>query len=125
MSRLLGCDIAKLPIKYLGIPLCAKPKRNEMWKPILDKIERKLSMWKIKFLSKVSRLVLIKSVFNSTRLYYLGLFKMSKVVAKKVMAPQCRFFMLLVKWSLIQELKEKGGLGIGDLVVKNSALLFE
>ena len=89
-------------MKYLGIPLGANPKRIETWKPIIDRIEKKLSTWKGRILSKASRLVLIKSVLNSLPLYYLGLFKMPSEVAKKIVSVQRKFF-----WG-----KADGGSGI-------------
>ena len=46
-------------------------------------LEKKLSRWRANLLSKAGRLVLIKIVLNSLSLYYLGLFKMPKAVAKK------------------------------------------
>ena len=62
---MLGCCVADLPIKYLGIPLGANPRRKETWKPIIEKIEKKLSGWRASLLSQAGRLVLIKSVINS------------------------------------------------------------
>ena len=145
VNNILGCGIGKLPMKYLGIPLGANPKRIETWKPIISRIEQKLARRKTKFLSKAGRLVLIKSVLNSLPLYYLGLFKMPSGVAKKIIAMQRGFLwgendgsngMALASWSQIQKPKEHGGLGVGDLfiknilgvgdlVIKNSTLLFK
>ena len=31
----------------------------------------------------------------------------------------------LVKWEIVQKPKKEGGLGVGDLVIKNAALLFK
>ena len=59
---------------------------------------------------------------------------MPKVVARKIINLQRRFFwfsdarrrgILLVAWETIQKLKELGGLGVGDLVIKNAILLFK
>ena len=49
----LGCIIASLPLKYLGIPLGANPKHLETWKLILNKIpkKKKLSGWKASLIS--------------------------------------------------------------------------
>ena len=33
--------------------------------------------------------------------------------------------MALVRWELVQQSKEKGGLGVGDIEVKNAALLLK
>ena len=134
MCGILGCSNGRLPMKYLGIPLGANPKRVETWKPIINRIERKLSAWKMKILSKARRLVLIKSVLSSLPLYLLGLFKMPSEVAKKMISLQRKFFggkpgggsgIPLVSWEVIEKPKNDGGLGVGNLVVKNSAPLFK
>ena len=39
----LGCLVTSLPIKYLDIPLGANPRHLETWKPIIEKIKKKLS----------------------------------------------------------------------------------
>nr|XP_025628468.1 uncharacterized protein LOC112721637 [Arachis hypogaea] len=134
MCQLLGCQEATLPVKYLGISLGANPRLVKTWKPILDKIEEKLSLWKAKVLSKAGKLVLIKSVINSLPIYYLSLYKMPSAVARRIITLQMRFLwgkddgqpgMALVKWELVQAPKKLGGLGVGDAVIRNTALLFK
>ena len=121
-------------MKYLGTPLGVNSKRIDTWKPIINRIENKLSTWKCKFLSKPGRLVHIKLVLNSLPLYYLGLLKMPKVVARKIIALRSQFFwrtndggkgISMVKWSLIQEPKQLGGLGVEDPFAENMTLLFK
>ncbi|XP_016165058.1 uncharacterized protein LOC107607644 [Arachis ipaensis] len=134
MCYLLGCKRDALPVKYLGISLGAKPRLVKTWKPIIDKVEEKLSLWKAKVLNKAGKLVLIKSVLNSLPVYYLSLFKMPKAVAEKLISLQRRFLwsteegrngMALVKWEVVQAPKKLGGLGVGDAMVRNAALLFK
>ncbi|XP_016177607.1 uncharacterized protein LOC107619884 [Arachis ipaensis] len=131
---LLGCKQAGLPIQYLGISLGANPRLVKTWKPIIDKAEKKLSLWKAKVLNKAGKLVLIKSVLNSLPIYYLSLYKMPKAVTDKLIALQRRFMwcredgsyeMPLVKWEVVQAPKKAGGLGVEDAVLRNTALLFK
>ncbi|XP_072076501.1 uncharacterized protein [Arachis hypogaea] len=84
MCRLLGCKDAYLPDRYLGISLGANPKLVKTWKPVIDMVEEKLSLWKAKSLNKAGKLVLIKPVLNSLPIYYLSLYKMPKAVAEKI-----------------------------------------
>lgn len=79
-----GCLSASLPITYLGIPLGANPRKITTWRPIIEKVEKKLSGWRSHLLSKTGKLVLIKTILNTVPLYYLGLFKMPKAIAKKL-----------------------------------------
>ncbi|XP_016186341.1 uncharacterized protein LOC107628050 [Arachis ipaensis] len=88
---LLGCKQAALPIRYLGISFGANPRLVKTWKPIIDKVEEKLSLWKVKVLNKADKLVLIKLVLNSLPIYYLSLYKMPKAVANKLIALQRSF----------------------------------
>nr|XP_025647281.1 uncharacterized protein LOC112742257 [Arachis hypogaea] len=52
MCCVLGCKEASIPVKYLGISLGANPRLVKTWKPIIDKVEEKLSLWKAKVLNK-------------------------------------------------------------------------
>nr|XP_029151642.1 uncharacterized protein LOC114925980 [Arachis hypogaea] len=117
-----------------GYSLGANPKRVKTWKPVIDKVEEKLSLWKAKVLNKAGKLVLIKSVLSSLPIYYLSLYKMPKSVAEKLISLQRQFLwssdggkqgLPLVKWEVIMAPKKEGGLGVGDAVIRNTALLFK
>ena len=83
LKKSMECEVSALLITYLGIPLGANSRRVATWKPILNKIEKKLSCWKAKMLSKAGRLVIIKAMLDNLPICYLGLFKMPKMVAKR------------------------------------------
>ena len=83
-SAWLKCNVMKLPITYLGIPLGANPRKVSTWKPVVEKNEKRLAIWKANTLSRARRLELIKAVLNNLPLYYLSIFKIPKVVAKKI-----------------------------------------
>ena len=137
ISRLkarLGCLVVSLPTTYLGIPLGANRNRVATWKPIIDKIEKKLSWWRTNLLPKAGRLVLIRIILNSPPNYYLSLFKMSKAISKKIISLQSKFFwcknnekrgIATVSWNQIQMPKEARGLGVGDILIKSAAILFK
>ena len=100
----------------------------------IGKIEKRLAIWKAKFLLRVGRLTLIKSVLNNMPLYYMGLFKVLKAIVKRIIqiqriffwvGDQCRKGVPLMAWETLQKPKHLGGLGVGDLVIKNAALLFK
>ena len=48
----IKCGLAKLPVTYLGIPLGANPRKILTWKPIIEKVEKRLAMWKANTLLK-------------------------------------------------------------------------
>ena len=51
VAEYFNCLVDKLPIKYLGMPLGANPKRAATWEPIIDKVKKRLSSWKRRYLS--------------------------------------------------------------------------
>jgi len=133
-ANLIECKLVQLPMTYLGIPLGASMRKRASWQCIIDKIHKKLQTWKCCCLSRAGRVVLVKSVLNSLPIYYLSLFRMPKKVAQEIIRLQRKFLwggnkegrpMALVKWELVQLSKEKGGLGVGDIEVKNAALLLK
>lgn len=126
------CWIAKLPIKYLGISLGANPRSMKTWEPIIQRFKEKAT-WKAKILSHAGRLQLVKSVLNNIPMYYLGIFRMPKKVQKRLIQIQRRIFWAgngekrgipLIKWEIVQKAKSMGGLGVGDMALKNAAMLF-
>jgi len=133
-AKVLECSLVQLPMMYLGIPLGASMRKSASWQCIIDKIHKRLQSWKSSCLSRTGRLVLVKAVLNCLPIYYLSLFKLPKKVANDIIRLQRKFLwggnregnhMALVKWEVVQLRKEYGGLGVGDIVVKNAALLFK
>ncbi|XP_028069533.1 uncharacterized protein LOC114272061 [Camellia sinensis] len=51
LAAKLNCLHQKLPLKYLGLPLEANPRRRRTWQPVLDKCKQRLASWKRRFLS--------------------------------------------------------------------------
>ena len=134
VAKMLECTTIQLPFTYLGIPLGANMRKASSWQIIIDKVQRKLSSWRCSSMSRGGRLTLIKSVLNCLPLYYMSLFKVPRKVADDIIRLQRKFlwsgdkkgrFMPLVKWEVVMKQKSKGGLGVGDIAVKNAALLFK
>ena len=130
----LQCGLVELPITYLGVPLGANMNRSTSWQPIIERIQQRLSSWKASCLSRAGKLTLIKAVLSSLPVYYLSIFRMPKKVAIEINRIQRRFlwcskhegkFAALVKWEVVQRPKNQGGLGVGDLLMKNATLLFK
>ncbi|XP_024640724.1 uncharacterized protein [Medicago truncatula] len=71
----LNCKVGSIPFVYLGLPIGGNASRMEFWKPLINRINSRLSSWKSKFLSLGGRLVLLKSVLSSLPVYALSFFK--------------------------------------------------
>ena len=76
-TNILCCKIGSLPMTYLGKPFGAPFQAISIWHPIIEKMERKLSLWKHLYSSKGGRLTLLKNTLS----YYLSLFIVPKSVA--------------------------------------------
>ena len=80
LANILQCRVGSLPMIYLGMPLGTLYKTASIWNSILERMEKKLSSWKLLYLSKGGRLTLLKSTLSSLPTYYLSLFMVPKVV---------------------------------------------
>ena len=58
-------------MKYLGLPLGTNFKDSSIWNPII-KMERQLVRWKRLYLSKGSKVTLIKSTLSYLTTYFLS-----------------------------------------------------
>ena len=45
LAGILGCGVATLPVKYLGLPLGASYKTKHIWDGIIEKLEHWLASW--------------------------------------------------------------------------------
>ncbi|KAJ9565551.1 LOW QUALITY PROTEIN: hypothetical protein OSB04_001517 [Centaurea solstitialis] len=101
-ARDIGCKVGSTPFRYLGLPIGENMHKIENWRPLLEKFDRKLSVWKAKTLSAGGRLCLCKA----------GLWEYTSSQ-----------FLNWVAWDVVLNARDKGGLGIGSLRATNLALL--
>ena len=64
-ANLMGCNVASVPTKYLVFPLHSSKPKNSDWNFIVQKVQKKQSMWKNKILYIAGRLVLVNMVLGS------------------------------------------------------------
>jgi len=69
---------------YLGLPF---------WKPVIDRILSRLSVWKSKFLSLGGLLILLKFVLSSLPVYFLTFFKAPAGIISSITYVFTRFFL--------------------------------
>ena len=82
-SPALGTPMGTLPIPYLGLPLSTGQIRGADWQSVVGKVEQRLDGWKAKVLSRVGRLVLLKSVLSAIPNFYLSIFKVPASIKRK------------------------------------------
>ena len=131
-SQLFGCVVEKYPFHYLGLPMYFRKLFNKDWKIIEQRIEKRLSGWKGKLLTSGGRLVLINSVLSSLPMFMMSFFELPKGVLQKIDCFRSRFFWQndqhkkkyrLVKWEILCQPRDQGGLGIQNLEIQNKCLL--
>ena len=131
LAGVLGCNVGRLPMIYLGMPLGAHFKDPSIWNPIIENIEKKLSSLKHLYLSKGGRLTLLKSTLSSLPTYFLSLFTIPPAMANRLERIQRNFLWgsseeafkyPLVAWNNVCWPIERGGLGIRRFGLFNQAL---
>jgi len=119
LASIIGCRVALLPVKYLGLSLGAPYKSTSLWSGIIEKMERRLAGWKRLYLSKEGGLTLIKSTLSNYPTYYLSLFPIPIIVANRLKKLQWDFLwggindefnFHLDHWSKICSMKQTSGL---------------
>lgn len=69
-----GCKPDELPFTYLRVHVGANMKLLKHLKPVVDKFQHELSLWKAKTLSFGRRLTLVKVVMGNPHTYFFSLF---------------------------------------------------
>ncbi|GJV39575.1 putative RNA-directed DNA polymerase, eukaryota, reverse transcriptase zinc-binding domain protein [Tanacetum coccineum] len=132
MASNAGYTTGNIPFNYLGLLIGSNMKSIASWKVLVDRFRSRLSTWKANLLSIRGRLTLIKSVLGSLGIYYLLIFRAPKLVLNDLERIRSNFFlggnqddkkMAWVKWPIILNSFDKGGLNIGSLKAFNLALL--
>ncbi|GJZ71543.1 putative RNA-directed DNA polymerase, eukaryota, reverse transcriptase zinc-binding domain protein [Tanacetum coccineum] len=124
MAKVIGCGAAKLPLKYLGIPIGCNMARVSNWNTIVQRFSSKLSEFKARLLSVGGRLSLIKSILENLPTYYMSIYMMPVSIQKELESMRNKFFIggderekkiTWVKWKKCLASKNLGGLGVGSI----------
>jgi hypothetical protein len=135
-ADLLGCKIASLPFTYLGLPLgTTKPTIQDL-KPLVDRIERRVSA-NFMLMSYSGKVTLINSLLTSIATFTMCSIQLNPKILEHI--EKIRRHCLWVKkneegeekcyslasWQMVCKPKKKGGLGILNLKLQNEALLLK
>ncbi|GJY86237.1 RNA-directed DNA polymerase, eukaryota, reverse transcriptase zinc-binding domain protein [Tanacetum coccineum] len=122
-----------IPFSYLGLPIGSNMKSIARgWKILIDRFRSRTLTWKASLLSIGGRLTLIKSVLGSLGIYYLSIFRALESVLNDLERIRPNFFwggnqdgkkMAWVKWHIILNSYDNGGLNIDSLKAFNLDLL--
>lgn len=99
---------------------------------MIKRVDRRLAVWKGRYLSKGSKLILLKSVLSNLLVYFMSLFMGPMLVIHKLERIRRDFLwhstdgehkFHLMRWNLICSPFSEGGLSIRSLKAVNRALL--
>lgn len=105
------------PFKFLEVPVGANMSLKRNWSPIVERVQNRLSSWKIKNLSFGGILTLVKFILDSLPLYLFSLFKALKSIIDHIEKLRRRFLwggneekkkINWVAWKVALGLKESG-----------------
>lgn len=91
-ANLIGCKEGELPIRYLGADIGSSPRKLMFWKPLINKIKRKLASWKCSSLNKAGRKVLVKACLNNLPVYWFHLHNVPKGIVRVIERKRRDFF---------------------------------
>lgn len=84
LTRILGFRKGELPTKYLGTMLDLSSLWVANWKPIIEKLKKRLENWSFRSLNTAARLVLLKTTLQSIPIYPLSVMVLPKRVCTKM-----------------------------------------
>jgi hypothetical protein len=132
---LLGCRREGFPQTYLGLPLSLTKIKLPTLVPYMAKTDKYLSGWQAALLNPMGRLVLINSVLDSQLVYIMSSLQLLPGFVKKVDSKHrsflwsgkdsCAGAKCLVAWDKVCLDKDEGGLGVTDLMTRNTCLLLK
>lgn len=124
VASFLHMEIAELPATYLGLLLFSGKLTKNICQPLINKIQRRLDVWKCKLLSLASRVELTISTLSNFHLFWPFAFPLPASVIKAV-DKICRDFiwgdssskkkMHTINWSVICLPRDEGGLGVKNV----------
>jgi hypothetical protein len=83
-ARLMGCQLAQFPVKYLGIPLSTRRLPAASFQPLVDRLADKLPTWRASMMPRAGRLALVRAVLAAIPLHQLMVLGLDKKTLKQV-----------------------------------------
>lgn len=84
LADILGCKVGGLSTSYLGLPLCAGKALESVWNLVVERVDKRLAVWKGKYLLVGGRVTLIHSVLANLPVYFMSKFKCPASVVERL-----------------------------------------
>nr|GEU80083.1 RNA-directed DNA polymerase, eukaryota [Tanacetum cinerariifolium] len=130
----IGCDIMQMTFKYFRVMVGDHMSRYTAWSNSIQKVQARLSKWKVKTLSVGGRLTLFKSFLGAVPIYNMSIYKALISVLHEMEMFRNKFFnggdsqvskITWVTWDKVLTSMKKGGLGVSSFYALNHALLLK
>ena len=130
ISDIIGIPCIEDLGKYLGVPTLSKRVTRATFQHILDRVEKRLSGWRTKFLSLAGRVTLIRTTVAAIPAYTMQTCRLPRSVCDDLDRKIRRFLWAgtsgerkahLVAWATVTRSVSEGGLGIPASRELNSA----
>ena len=129
---MLGGRIMENCEKYLGLPMFGGKIKVNTFKDLREKITKRVLGWKEKYISKVEREVLIKTVAQAIPTYSMSIFKIPKALCDSINSILAKYLggqtkdekkIHWINWKKLCTPKDKGGVGFRDIQAFNLVML--
>jgi hypothetical protein len=130
--KLAGVPESQRYDTYLGLPALVGKSRIREFQGIKDRVRKRVTDWKTKFLSQAGKEVLIKAVVQAIPSYSMSMFLLPKELCKELNSMMQNFWWghkendKKIKWMSWERMglsTAEGGMGFRDLTSFNKALL--
>ena len=117
---------------YLGLPESLGESKAQVFSFVQDRLNNRVNEWTFKLFTKVGKEVIIKSVVTALPNHVMSIYRLPKVIAKKLTSAVAQFWwssgrstkgMHWKSWDKLCVPKDTGGLGFKDLTNFNTAML--
>lgn len=131
LADIFECKAGSFPSTYLGLSLCHGTPTKSLWYLVIERMEKKLSLWKANYLSLGGIITLIKAALANLPIYLMSLSKCPREIINQIEKLQWNFLwngkeknkFHLIKWLQVSKPKKESGLGIRPLKEMDLALL--
>jgi len=91
ISLVFKCPVQRPPITYLRLSLSIGSLKKQLWRPLINKIQKKLARWKGRMLSLGGKITMINAVLTALSTYFLSFFVLPHWVEMEIYSLRRRF----------------------------------